>query len=460
MIAGAIAVAAALSMTGIAQPEISPDVIGTVLQVQGALLGLAVAVSVFAYQSIEPATGSHRRLILLTGYPATIVVGLSLVLLNGASFVNQTTEFTGWLGTIAVALSGGWVMLLLLTLSDAPRLQDRRFGIGMRLRVLRRNTAHLVRRQLVVRASAVVLRQRMTAAGGRYDPWLASAAPVDSIASPRAGLILDINLRKMEQAAREIAEQGGELRLAVGLDQRVGGGAPLATANVAVPPRVRARVEEAVVFGGMPMLSIDDDLSDLHAEALSFLGGGNDILEDILEAYYGVLEQYAVAWQSFVAVLEAGNLPGWLEGQHAPTAPIRDSVARLFKTAVEGRLREAAFSLIYFPIGVMQRAIRWRAPGYFDFLSMYPNFYWLATREWVPTEMRSIFRERAWWHPVEAKDLILPALVRQSPDAQELVERADRVLDETILTVLRSCIREGDWDNFEEGLRRWRIANR
>lgn len=458
---GCLAAAATLTALGGRPPTVMPGTLAVLWQVQSALLGLAVAVSIFAYQSLGTAMGSRRRLILLTGHPASIVIGVSLAFLTGAAFIGSSQDFGRWLGTIAIGLTAAWLVLLVLTLAQAPHLQDQRFAISMRRRVLHRNAALSVRDQLVERASSQIIATRLRLAGGEYAPWILDSSGPYLVRGTKSGSVVDVSMPGVEKAARIVSQAGGKLQVAVHLGQRIEAGLPIAAAGIPVSGEAERLIQRALVYGSQRTHSLDDDLIDLHSDALRSLEASPDILDDILAAYYGVLEDYAVAWLAFTESVESKNLPAWPEAARPPTAQIRDSLLRLYQRSLEGRFRDAAFSLVYFPIGVVQRAVGWHAPGYFDFVDLYTTFYSLANQAAVPEDMQRIFKERAWWHPVEARELILPAIAKHASKEEELlVGRAVRQIDSTVLGVLRACIRSADFENFREGLRRWRIASR
>ena len=459
-VAALAALAAGLTLSGVAPPLIGREILGTVWQVQGALLGLAVAVSIFAYQSLGSGQGSRRRLILLTGHPAAIVTGVALAFLTGAAFLGSTVPFGGWLGVFATCLTATWLALLLVTLAQAPHLQDQRYAIGMRLRALARSVHSSIHSQQLERASSRILAERLAAAHGEFAVWPGSVPPPQLIVAGRSGIVRDASVSGLERAARLVAEAGGTLRIAVRLGQRVEAELPIASCDIAIPAAAARAVQESLVVGSGSGPTLQDDLLDLHDDAIRSLESAPDIVDEVLSAYYSVLEEYAREWSVFVDLLETENLPAWGEAELGPTSQIRESLLKLFQRSVEGRHRDSAFAVAYFPIGLLQRAIRWHAPGYFDFVGLYPSYYWLASQDAVPPDMKRIFRERAWWHPVEALELVLPALAHQGSDLEsELVSRATARVDVVVLEVLRACIREGDLENFTEGLRRWRLAS-
>ena len=77
LLAPAGAILAAIGL-GVLLPidNYAEDVLPTLWQVQAGVLGLAVAVSVFAFQAFGALRGARRRLVSLTGFPAALMTGL------------------------------------------------------------------------------------------------------------------------------------------------------------------------------------------------------------------------------------------------------------------------------------------------------------------------------------------------------------------------------------------------
>jgi hypothetical protein len=247
------------------------------------------------------------------------------------------------------------------------------------------------------------------------------------------------------------------------LGQRVGEFGVIAASNGPVDDGQREQLRRAVLLCSSRKTTLDDDLRDLHDEALDQIGrpSSEDVIDSVLDTYAEVLRDYARAWLTYADEVGSDTLPSYVESPAAPLDAVRMSVHDLFTRSVEASDRPAAFSLAYFPVALATRAIEWRSPGYFPLVSLYPQFYAIANRGQVDPDTRRIFTERSWWHPVEALELMIPALQRTlEPEAQAFAQRLRAELHRSLFQVLRSCVQRGDMANFREGVRRWRLANR
>jgi hypothetical protein len=431
-------------------------------QVQASVLGLAVAVSVFAYQSFGTLRGTRRRLISLTGFPAAVLTGVSLNLLIGAAAITKDEPWAGWLGAAVLGLTGGWLTFLVITFAEAPHIQDQRYGLNLRIRVLKRAVAESLRELLIGRIGREMLEKRITGAGGKVDAWANGGDASAVVQGSETGEVADISLENIADAVARAVKQGQSLTVSVRLGQQIGPGVSLAVSDKPISDDLRRRILDAVIVSPPHQTSLADDLKDLHDEAEDAVGKGSSAepIGRVLATYMDVLHEYAQGWLAYTDQLAATNLPGPFEAE-APLEAVRLSVRQLFLRSTEAGDRDAAFQVVYFPVAIAIRSIEWSAPGYFQLLSLYPQFYALARRAKVDPEMRAIFAERAWWHPVEALELMLPSVERTLDPAKRSGAAAARnELHRTLLNVFRLAIRAGDAENFREGLRRWRLARR
>jgi hypothetical protein len=453
--------AMALDLLPISDPRVPGDILATIWQVQAGILGLAVAVAVFAYQSLGPGRGSRRRLILLTSFPASMISGVAIVLLTGAAYLGGSWSWAMWLGVVAIGFTGGWICLLLPTIALAPHLQDHRYAMDMRMRALRINVRSTVERLVLSRASRVVLVREMAASGGVFGLWVEATGIANRVTSDRSGVVADFSLVRLRHAAEDIGALGGKLEVAIRIGLPIAKGTPISGANVEIPDAVRKSLLSGLVMESVQGPSLEEDLSDLHDDAMASVETSPDIVDEVLNAYRSVLEEYAIGWRSYTGILGADHLPGWAEGFEAPTKSIKDSILKLFRKSLDTRSIESAQSLSYFPVAVLSRAIDWLAPGYFEFVTLAPGFYWLASQTNVADDMRHVFRERSWSNLVDALQWIIPQLEREADEQRRLLTAdAKEELQKALFSVFRAAVREDDFDNFREGIRRWRLANR
>lgn len=212
------------------------------------------------------------------------------------------------------------------------------------------------------------------------------------------------------------------------------------------------------------MTKLGEEIESLRLEAESVLGSDPRVLDAVLLAFEDSLEAYAEGWRSYIQALEPEYVTEFFELERSPLGEVHRAVGRLMEAALRGGHSEASFALAYFPVKIAVKAVRWGAPAYFRLLGLYPLLYTLSNRVSPDEDRAWIFKERAWWHPVEAIELMLPSVAAPrlpgNAITASLAARARQALGESLVEVLRLCIKEQDTANFEEGLRRWRIAER
>lgn len=212
------------------------------------------------------------------------------------------------------------------------------------------------------------------------------------------------------------------------------------------------------------MTRLGEEIERLRLEAESVLGSDPQVLESVLLAFEDSLEAYAEGWRSYIEALEPEYVTEFFELERSPLDEVHRAVGHLMETALRGGHAEASFALAYFPVRIAVKAVRWGAPAYFRLLGLYPLLYNLSHRVSPDEDRAAIFKERAWWHPVEAIELMLPSVAPPrlpgNATTAQLASRARQALGESLLEVLRLCVKEQDTANFQEALRRWRIAER
>ena len=329
--------------------------------------------------------------------------------------------------------------------------------------MLRRGVARAVQELVLNRASFQVLRDRVLSAGGELTVWPDSGNPATNVAAGETGTVIDIDMDAMTRCVRDASVAGNDVTVGVWLGQRIGQFGVIAASTSELPADTRERLRRSVVICTSRATTLDDDLRDLHDEALDQIArpGGENVVDQVLDTYTEVLHDYARAWLAYADEVGTDTLPSFMESPAAPLDAIRNSVRDLYVRSIESGDRASAFSIVYFPVGIATRAIEWRSPAYFQLVSLYPQFYVLADRGQVDVDTRRIFTERSWWHPVEALELMIPALMRTVElDEQDLSPRLRNDLHRALFNVFRLCVRNGDIQNFREGVRRWRLANR
>jgi len=455
----------ALSLGLLAQPpaQIGSDYIGTLWLAEAAVVGFAVAISVFAYESLTDSSSGRHRSVLLGGFAGSVTLGLSIVVLTGAGLLLEGAAGQ-WLRLFDLVLAPLWVVLLLFTFAQAADFRSRTYRVAQRSRILSDSTKRLLEAQLLDRAAMGVLRDVLTPEGGEFSPLLLVQRSDDEdslVRAERRGTIVDASLESLRRAARAVKEDGGHLEISIRLGQDVSADSRLGQSDKILPPEARSAIQHSIVLSTRPSpVSLADQLQDLHLEATESLGPDARVLETVLTAYQGALQTYSEGWQHYVESLQSEYLPSLFEVVAAPIDAIYRSVGELMDAALNHDARDAAFQLSYFPVGLAVKAVGWKAPAYFRFLSLCEFLYTRASH--YQSELASLLRERAWLHPVEGLELMLPMqqppYVAPDPVAERLANEARTQLRRTVISILRRMIQQNDRTNFAEALRRLRLA--
>lgn len=210
------------------------------------------------------------------------------------------------------------------------------------------------------------------------------------------------------------------------------------------------------------MTRLGDEIERLRLEAEIALGSDPRVLESALLAFEDSLHAYAEGWRAYIEALEPEYVGDLFELERSPLDQVHRAVGQLMQAAVRGGHSDASFALAYFPVKIAIESVRWGAPAYFRLLSLYPLLYSLSHRTSPDEEHARVFKERSWWHPVEAIELMLPSVsaprIPVDPATSGLASRARQALGDCLVEVLRLCVKEQDRTNFQEALRRWRIT--
>lgn len=449
-----------LGVVGI-DPGISPaHLIGTLWQVQAAIVGFAVAVTIAAIEAFARTGGA--RAVYRTAFPASVTVGIGLVFLTGGSFLSGDTTHGRWMVIAAAALSGAWVVLLLYTFHDVARTSEPNYSIRSQLAGILRAAERTVETQLLERVARNVLDQRMQTAGGEsvvLPPT--TATPEQVYLAPTAGTVQDVSLRHLVRAAGLCRSAGSTLRVSVRLGQYVDDRTPIAFCEPRIPPDARRALEGCLVIENTSEASLDELLEDLTEDATDLIGPRTEVLDEVLNTFEAVLETYADGWRRYVETLTAGILPTLFDVVPAPVDRIRRSTYDLFAGSLrkgeDGWLRVLA----YFPERLAGRSVRWKAPAFLGLLNLYLAYYALAGSPGTDPTLLRRYRHMAWFHPVETLRLIIPITVRYADDDERTTgEAAKQELRTVILGLLRQMVDSDDRENFSQALANWRDAER
>jgi len=129
-----IASAVVLSASGIVSPAyLDRNILGTLWQVEAALVGLAIALALYGYETLGRQGGTEPSELEELALPRSIYLGLALILLTGLAFLealdppiepnaDQGRSVAAWLGFGAVFVAICWAGLLLRALPEVVRV--------------------------------------------------------------------------------------------------------------------------------------------------------------------------------------------------------------------------------------------------------------------------------------------------------------------------------------------------
>jgi hypothetical protein len=261
-----------LSMFG-HDDQMSSNFIGILWQVQGAALGLSLAVVLFVFQSVHGNRlgGSLRDFAEETWLFPIFYAGLIGLVLDGAVLLHVGQGAPGgWAASWAVIWAAGTAVALGFLFVSTIHAIDPRALHGLRLRRTRRAIEAAIEDVIFRRVALVVLDQFCKANAIEYAPYFGRAAQGAVVVRARGdGEVRDIRLRRLRQVAvdavkRELAQP--LLRVEIGSAVRVG------TDLVAVDVshgKARSRLVRSFRIRRQRKDGFRSVLEDLHDEALA-----------------------------------------------------------------------------------------------------------------------------------------------------------------------------------------------
>lgn len=459
---GILILAIWLAAVSVAPAEITLGAVQTTLwQVQGTILGFAVAVAVFGLQ-IGRETFRGRAVALAPRLQASVYLGLVLVAVTGATALMPVVAQRATWGTLPLLVATlGWLAIVGAGIAEARRLTSSREQVHERIRHLRRSSERDARRLLEARVSASILKPELAKRGVELIPWSARADPGSKtdIAYLHEGVVSDIRTCRCYAALSKLPP-GGSPEMSATLWRHVSTRTRLAKVPADTPAGVSLRVQRAVrISPGRGSGDLGDELNDL-ADAAA--GSPDEALTNsVLDAYAQTLEAYALAWSPYVEAVTTDHLPATLGGERqAPIDLITTNVRKLIVSALRQEASGQAASAMFFPVRVMRDAIAWRAPGYFRMLSLEAAIVYITAEIDLPSSIRSATRERAWRYLTEGLAFFINGSGVAEPANTEIHAQAERAVRAALLEVLRAFVRVGDLEAFREGLRIWRVRER
>jgi hypothetical protein len=408
--------------------------LGTLWQVEGALVGLAIALALFGYESLGKGGAIQPFELEQLRFPRAIFMGLALVSLTGVTYfalppagVPKTSEHLPalWLAVGSVGVSIAWILLLLAALPDVIRVTDPGFRIEIRMAQVRPLTLAAVEDRLTDLASRQVLRRYVNERAGSIEAWISGEGtePDQRYLAPQTGYVRDLNLSRLGRALADTERAS----IAIGLGQRVQQGQTIATLPRPIPARTRHLLGHMLAL--QPKASgsrLEQIIASLRDSSLMSIGSRPDAVNDVLDAFAACLDVFADSWNLIAGRMDVEQLREPFRPDTTPLGLITSAVDSLMERAIRMEARDAIAQLGNFPTRVARIGIRHGSIAYVSILDLNLRFYWLAVRD--PSSRESAFARTQWTYLI---DLIrFPTLGTGAADPTLLTEVSTQAQDQ------------------------------
>jgi hypothetical protein len=346
------------------QPSI--DFIGILWQVQGAALGLSLAVVLFVFQSVHGNRlgGSLRDFAEETWLFPIFYAGLIGLILDGAVLLHVGQGAPGgWAASWAViwalgtAIALGYLFVSTIHAIDPGALHD------LRLKRTRRAVEAAIEDVIFRRVATVLLGQFCEANAIDYSPWFGRTAEgAVSVQARRQGEVRDIRLRRLRRRAHEAQQRGlAQPLLRAEIGRAVRAGTDLMAVDGA-QRRSIGRLRRAFRIRRMEKDKFRTLLADLHDEALLAIRTPSpatySAIRDLYEHVLLVLpETWARYGQLYSGSIEGGANPFELSVQDYLDRQMYEEMT----AAARSGSRDIAHDALDLPIRVAQRALELKA---------------------------------------------------------------------------------------------------
>jgi hypothetical protein len=432
-------------------------------EVEAVLLGLVVAVAVFGLQVI---LDTSLRVVSSTAgasFLAAIKAGLILVAGTGiTATADADLDRLPWLRLEFSVLSVLWLGMLAVGLSEAIRSSSPRVVAEMLANLVAHMTKKRAANDIVRRAGSSAIADLVAAAGASNPFWFTSSSRggrTMAVRTQSGGFLMDIHTARLSSGLH-LAHANARVELVLRFMESISSEQVIARASGRVRPLSAERIRSSLYFEKSRDDKSQDLLGELHLVAVRSLLSKVSGLKPVLNAYQSALQHYAMVWTSVVPRLEWAHVDAGLRWDDGPVGQIYESVRDLLTQVSERSSRDDVYSLSYFPIGVAQRAVEWRAPAYFQLLDLYPLMYRIAPI--VGGSQGAALKDRSWRHLIEALWLLLPRYARDDGlpiDVDVLRQAQDRVR-RALGMLLDAAISAGDVTFAADVIQRWRRAER
>jgi hypothetical protein len=425
--------------------------IGVLWQVEGAVLGLAVALGLYGIQtlsrfSLYPEEVARLRL------PRTIYVGLALGVLTGLAFLLSPSagaapplehfRFIGWLGVLSIAAALYWVSLLVRSLPEIVRVADPAFRIGIRLERLRPLSIHAVEDRLIDLVAVAQLTRLGGEFGGKWVPYLLAEGRLGEIRADLGGHVRDADLKRISQT---LAIAPGT-RFHVRIGSRIFPDQLLADGPVELTKHRRTWLLGLDLQSKPPTEPLANIVSGLRDSALVALQERSVGVDLVLDAYAECLETFARTWHGYAGTMRHADIAEPLSISNTPFGLITKATDDLLMEGLRLESRDGVSALAYFPIRVAQIGLRWEAEAFLGALDSFHAFYWYGTQRAVSSE--SDQARGAWTYLFSFLDLQVRGLRGNNTIDDDAVARARAYVQRQVIRIGRTMIKNGDLDGY------------
>ena len=257
--------------------------------VEGAVLGFTFALAIYAYDYLGRRSTIARDIALAASFPAAVNLGIALLVLTGICVLAPFgAAHQAWLDRLTTGIAVGWTGSIVAATAEAIELNDPRYRVRMRQRVLMPLVAAARRERHAGIRGMEILRRFLLEAGGRYEALGVSVAgvPEDSVVrARRRGRVADVNVRRLAWATAVAARRQTELRTGVHIGLRVASETPVAYSDNGIMPGLARFAFKRSIEIRAARSGASTQIELLASEAQAAIDTDRLILEAVLEAF-------------------------------------------------------------------------------------------------------------------------------------------------------------------------------
>lgn len=453
-------VIAAASLAAAGKPtliEFSRETIGTLWQVEGALIGLAIALAIYGFESLARSGPIEPAELATLWLPRALYLGLALVATTGIAYFsfpdpNSTpavSTLSNWLAIGSIGVASVWLVVLLRALPEAVRVADPGFRTVLRLARVRPLALDAVERRLVELAAANLLVRLAARFGSSSVPWISldgTEGENKIVRSDRNGYLWDVDLKGLASVLSNTPALAFTLRV----ERRISMGQVVGIAAANVSRSTTTRLNRALDLRASPATEpLTQLIGSLRDSAKDDLASRPQRLSDVLDAYSTCLEVFATEWERHVGRMETNQLREPLMPDRTPLGLVLDSVTELMTDAIRRESREAVSALGYFPSRIARIGLEHSSTAYLTSLELSTRFYALGVSMSQSSQAENA--KRSWTFVAELIQWILPSARRgyTGPANPELVREAEIAARRTLIATGREMLRARDLAQFK-----------